>query len=143
VQARPAFRKPEYLPNQLRQHLDFYAYAATAVAASARQQKLTVLYGFRTYDAGRPEAPLTVDDQGNIYGAAAAGGPSGFIFRLDAGGNWAVLHAFNGLDGSYPNGGLLQDSAGNLYGTTDTGGMFDCGNLQTGSGRKRNRPLRL
>lgn len=74
---------------------------------------------------------LTVDAQGNLYGAALYNSNflNGGIFRLsppgEAGGSWTetTLYTFvGGPDGSEPNGGLILDSLGNVYGTTSLGG---------------------
>jgi uncharacterized repeat protein (TIGR03803 family) len=87
--------------------------------------KQTELYGFNGGpNSGGPAGPVTVDDQGNVYGNAGGGTQNaGIVFKLDTSGSLTVLYAFSGqADGSGPNSGLLRDAAGNIYGTTAFGG---------------------
>jgi uncharacterized repeat protein (TIGR03803 family) len=84
----------------------------------------TVLYAFgQLPDGFFPEAPLTLDDAGNLYGTTGGGGLCcGTIFRLDPTGVETILWDFTGgSDGSGAT-GLIRDSAGTLYGTTYAGG---------------------
>ena len=100
----------------------------------------TVLYSFcqsaDCIDGSYPEAGLTADAQGNLYGTTYNGGGSvlqgtlnfGTVFQLTppAPGQtkWTekVLYAFTGLsDGAYPVAGLLWLN-GELYGTAYEGG---------------------
>ena len=75
-------------------------------------------------------AGFILDSQGNLYGAAEAGGTHGFgvVYKLSpsTGGGWTetVLYNFEGgaQDGASPHATLMADSAGNLYGTTVNGG---------------------
>jgi uncharacterized repeat protein (TIGR03803 family) len=89
----------------------------------------SILYNFRNLEDGsRPEAPLTIDAKGNLYGSAPAGGSAlgGVVFELTQNaGTWteSVLYNF----GSAPSDGsnasaLVFDAKGNLYGTTEVGG---------------------
>ena len=87
-------------------------------------------------DGSEPIAGLTMDTQGNLYGATLTGGAPvcsfivygcGTIFQLspDGNGGWKerVIYSFQGgNDGFLPYGELVFDSAGNLYGTTYYGG---------------------
>lgn len=94
------------------------------------QWSVTILHGFTGgSDGGSPDAGLTFDSVGNLYGASTAGGAgAGVVFELAPGANgqWSetVLHAFDGgpADGDFPYARLIFDSAGNLYGTTVYGG---------------------
>jgi uncharacterized repeat protein (TIGR03803 family) len=74
-----------------------------------------------------PEAGLTLDSAGNLYGTTLKGGAhypneEGTVFELtpEAGGGWVehILHSFGGVDGWNPAAALIFDSEGNLYGTT-------------------------
>jgi uncharacterized repeat protein (TIGR03803 family) len=97
----------------------------------------TVLYTFTGgSDGANPEAGLTADSKGNLYGTTAFGGASGdgVVFKLTPGGTETVLYNFCTVntptscsDGSEPFAGLLADSNGNLYGTTNFGGASNVG----------------
>jgi uncharacterized repeat protein (TIGR03803 family) len=86
----------------------------------------TVLYSFTGgSDGSQPNAGVTRDASGNLYGTTQFGGASGAgtVFKLDTSGVEAVLHSFtNGLDGGTPLAPVIQDAKGNLYGTTVQGG---------------------
>jgi uncharacterized repeat protein (TIGR03803 family) len=106
----------------------------------------SALYRFGPRLGGdNPQAGVTVDAAGNVYGTTYYGGTGscrggdsntcGTVFELTpaGGGGFAetVLHNFddNGQDGFYPDGSLLLDGAGNLYGTTQAGGTGSCGTV--------------
>lgn len=91
----------------------------------------TVLYAFRGTDGASPQATVTFDAQGNLYGTTNIGGQRGqqgygTVFKLAPGsGGWTetVLHTFkDGSDGAYPTARVIVDSAGNVYGTAAKGG---------------------
>jgi uncharacterized repeat protein (TIGR03803 family) len=79
------------------------------------------------YEPG-PEAALTMDAAGNLYGTTAAEGAfnQGSVFKLTpSNGGWTLttLHSFTGgADGGTPTGQLILDANGNIYGTTVLGG---------------------
>jgi len=107
-----------------------------------------VLYSFCTNysnfmcpDGRNPEAGLTVDAAGNLYGTTYQGGAAGgcpegsgcgTVFELSPplaqGGAWTetVLYSFCAigrcLDGALPTSQLILDGSGNLFGTTTGGG---------------------
>jgi hypothetical protein len=95
----------------------------------------SVLHSFGGADGSNPNAALLIDQAGNLFGTATAGGKDGLgvVFETSpaSGGSWTtrLLHSFTGihLDGAYPNATLVMDSAGNLYGATFAGG----GDLQS------------
>jgi uncharacterized repeat protein (TIGR03803 family) len=86
-------------------------------------------------DGSDPEAGLTFDQSGNLYGTTSQsnfGGFGGTAFELTPAGNGAwnetVLHEFIGSpDGAGPEGGVTFDGSGNIYGTTVSGGLAECG----------------
>jgi uncharacterized repeat protein (TIGR03803 family) len=90
----------------------------------------SVLYSFKGIPDGEaPEAGLTLDAAGNLYGTTSGGGAqgNGVVFKLapNPDGTWteSVLYSFTGgTDGSNPEAGLIFDAHGNLYGTTSQGG---------------------
>ncbi len=76
-----------------------------------------------------PGAPLTIDNQGNLYGVTQCDGyfEKGSVFKLTpaVGGGWnySDLHDFDGgPDGGYPAAAVVLDASGNIYGTTSQGG---------------------
>jgi len=90
----------------------------------------TVLHTFSgTPDGNTPEASVTLDPTGNIYGTTAAGGSgggpgaAGTVFKIDPTGVETIVHSFVLFsDGAEPAAKLIRDSAENLYGTTLGGG---------------------
>ena len=84
---------------------------------------------FQATGGSGPQARLTFDRAGNLYGTTFSGGSpnGGVVFKLspEPNGRWieTVLHGFQGFpDGAQPIGDLVIDAAGNLYGTTTAGG---------------------
>lgn len=103
-------------------------------ASSACAQTEAVLYNFTGgSDGGSPNAGLTPDGAGNLFGATNSGGSgqSGTVFELspNGGGGWneTVLYSF--LDGGPDYCKLIFDRAGNLYGTTIYGGANGYGTV--------------
>jgi uncharacterized repeat protein (TIGR03803 family) len=95
---------------------------------------MSVLYTFAGYpvDAQDPFAGLVLDDQGNLFGTTAGGGPSndGTVFKVTPTGVETVLHNFKDRkNGFQPRTGLVLDTNGNLYGTTLYGGTFGAGTV--------------
>lgn len=95
--------------------------------ASSASWIKTVLYRFNGNDGRLPAGDLVFDQEGNLYGATAAGGSNyeGNVYELrPSRGGWteSILYQFLGYDGNYSRGGVIFDGAGNLYGTTETGG---------------------
>ena len=108
------------------------------LVAVTQAQTYRVLYSFKggTLDGCGPEAGLTHDRAGNLYGTTFGGGASscfggcGTVFRLSPTGVETVLHMFQGslngaMDGALPQSRVLLDQLGNIYGTTIQGG--NCG----------------
>ncbi len=74
-----------------------------------------------------PEANITVDAAGNVFGTAAATGSNGVAYEVSPNGNgtWTltILHNFaGGADGAAPGSGAMLNVSGKLYGTTIEGG---------------------
>lgn len=102
----------------------------------------SVLHVFHGGDDGAlPQAPLTIDDSGNLYGSTLRGGGStscnrgasgcGTIFMIPPGGSEVLLHSFTkDINGAQPEGALLLNG-GYLYGATRVAGdpLCGCGTL--------------
>ena len=88
------------------------------------------IFQYPSDDGWAPEAGLTIDQFGNLYGTASGGGVNngGVCFELtlsNSGWIYSVLYPFS--TGSSPASGLTFDTTGNLYGTTVYGGTGNCG----------------
>jgi uncharacterized repeat protein (TIGR03803 family) len=109
----------------------------------------TILHNFSggVAQGSSPEAGLTFDKRGNLYGTTTYGGDcdiptvfcGGVVFELTppaAGGTgwtYTVLYTFQGMpDGAVPQGTLIFDGSGRLYGTTEYGGSSN--EPETGGG---------
>jgi len=101
-----------------------------------------ILYNFCSnscIDGAGPEAGVTFDKVGNLYGTTYYGGllSGGVVYQLVPGqsGSWTenLLYTFCEIgslyceDGNYPMGGVVLDTAGNVYGTTSSGGLHNVG----------------
>ncbi|HXM11037.1 MAG TPA: choice-of-anchor tandem repeat GloVer-containing protein [Terriglobales bacterium] len=117
----------------------------TFAAGPAQALTKGVLYNFQGYvddDGSEPNASLTSNGVGNLYGTTQYGGQGyGIVFELSPNGKegWkeTILHTFTGgSDGAVPtSSNLIFDSAGNLYGTTesdDIGSGGPCANAGCG-----------
>lgn len=98
-------------------------------------------------DGEYPDASVTFDSKGNMYGTCWGGGPSasysphaGMVWELTAASGYTQyidLHDFGGTvilsngqpgtDGGLPISTVTVDKAGDLYGTTSYGGLFKHG----------------
>lgn len=101
-----------------------------------------ILHTFNGTDGTGPLGGVTLDDQGDLFGASASGGDlnecdgygCGVVFelRMRSGGKWteAVLYRFDSIGGNgyAPHGGLTI-AAGKVYGTTSNGGRYDSGTV--------------
>ena len=94
---------------------------------SAWAQTLIVLHNFTGGGDGAnpdPDAGLTMDAAGNLYGTTAEG--NGTVFKLKrSGSSWILntLYTFQGgSDGQWPRGRMAIAPDGTLYGTTWYGG---------------------
>ncbi|MCP5547841.1 MAG: hypothetical protein H7A50_10760 [Akkermansiaceae bacterium] len=89
----------------------------------------TALHSFSDPTGSQPVGSLVEGNDGQLYGACAAGGGSGFgnLFRLSIAGVHAALHDFAGVDGASPRAGLTKDAAGVFHGVTSAGGPGQLG----------------
>ena len=88
---------------------------------------------FNGTNGGAPEAGVTLDAQGNLYGTTSEGGAygDGTLWEIVKGSStFTTLVSFDGTNGSRSESGVAVDGAGNLYGTTVSGGpmvLAPCG----------------
>ncbi|MEO8585397.1 MAG: choice-of-anchor tandem repeat GloVer-containing protein [Acidobacteriota bacterium] len=104
-----------------------------AVSVNAAEVSYSILHSFQGAER-YPEASLTSDGRGNLYGTTAYGGSWDFgtIFAVRTDGTeFRRLHTFAGGsgDGGYSYAPLIFDGAGTLYGTTTRGGSSDAGTV--------------
>jgi len=91
------------------------------------------IYQITTFDG--PFSDLTIDPQGNVYGATDNGGThaQGNIFKLtQSNGVWTLTDLYDftgGNDGGHPTGSVILDSQGNIYGTATDGGTTGFGTV--------------
>lgn len=90
---------------------------------------LNVLHSFcisgSCADGSGPQANLTLDAAGNIFGTTAGGGANGYgvVFEIPVSGQETTLYTFaGGNDGAFPLSSLAVDREGNIFGTTSQGG---------------------
>ncbi|MGA2761540.1 MAG: choice-of-anchor tandem repeat GloVer-containing protein, partial [Candidatus Cybelea sp.] len=117
-------------------HLSGTVFELTPEATAGWTEKLLYAFGSRSEDGMFPNAGLTLDGSGNLYGTTYKGGTgsSGTVFELtpkaSSGRTEKVLHSFGqGKDGASPYASLIIDTAGNLYGTTFYGGVDGAGTV--------------
>jgi uncharacterized repeat protein (TIGR03803 family) len=94
--------------------------------------KLTILHAFSGKDGRIPNAGLSMDASGNLFGTTYAGGGKGLgtIFEITASGDFSTLYSFpSAVSGYEPTGGVVLDTDGNLYGATRFGGMVGYGTI--------------
>lgn len=125
----PSFRKA-ILRSKVRSFALFLLVLMTIRAAQA--QTFTVLHSFSGPDGYGPEAGLTLDAAGNLYGTTTHGGSQncgdggcGTVFKLThhpSGWILTTLYEFQGgADGAWPRAGVVFGPDGSLYGTTEYG----------------------
>jgi uncharacterized repeat protein (TIGR03803 family) len=97
----------------------------------------TVLHSFGSgSDGANPEARLTADAKGNLYGTTYYGGTEnrGTVFKITPKGHETVLYSFcpnypHCTDGFNVSSSLVVDAKGNVYGTTYAGGGNSLGTV--------------
>jgi len=89
-----------------------------------------VIHYFGAED-NNPDAGMTFDATGNLYGMTNSGPTTGNVYELipKTGGGWSYksLYPMGGPFDGNPQGGLVFDAAGNLYGTSAWGCRYGDG----------------
>jgi len=112
----------------------------TVFATELHAQTWTVLHNFTGPEGAGPQAGLTMDQAGNLYGTTYNGGSTagnchftsgcGVVFKMTRrGSDWTLtpLYKFAGPDGSNPAARVIIAPDGTLYGTTVYGGASNNG----------------
>lgn len=109
---------------------------AAVLTTTAQAQTLIVIHSFTQQgDGAFPDAGLTIDVAGNLYGTTNEGGAAnmGTVFKLKrSSSGWLLnpLYSFMGHeDGGNPAGRVAMGRDGTLYGTTMGGGAFSSGTV--------------
>ena len=104
--------------------------------ASGYASTPTVLANFDTTHGAQPQAGLTIDAAGDLFGTTFGGGANnrGTVFGiLKTASGYAstptVLANFDDAHGAFPVGGLITDAAGDLFGTTSDFGANGVGTV--------------
>ncbi len=88
----------------------------------------SVLHSFlAAVDGARPNGPLLLGKDGDLYGTTATGGAggAGTLYRITPQGAFSVVHAFaGGADGGNPTGPLARNAAGAIFGGMASGQVF-------------------
>src|ERR1019366_8160567 len=110
------------------------------LTAPLQAQTFPVLHSFSVgSDGAQPVGGLTVDQAGNLYGTASAGGAGyGTVFKLTHKHSaWTLgpLYSFTGgNDGAGPVAKMVFGTNGTLYGSTAAGGGGSCAEIYEYSG---------
>ena len=104
--------------------------AASLLAATVQAQSFQILHSFTGFgDGSVPEAGVTMDRAGNLYGTTL----QGTVFKLShRGSGWVLttLYTFRGgPDGANPVSRVVFGPDGTLYGTTTAGGGSGSGTV--------------
>lgn len=105
-------------------------FAASILAPAMQAQSFQILHSFTGYaDGSVPEAGVTMDRAGNLYGTTF----QGTVFKMShAGSGWILttLYTFRGgSDGANPASRVVFGPDGTLYGTTSEGGANGFGTV--------------
>jgi uncharacterized repeat protein (TIGR03803 family) len=84
--------------------------------------KYKLLHSF-TYGAGTDPGPLTLANDGNLYGTTEGINGYGTIYQMTPAGSYTTLHNFTYGGGTVPYTGLYQAPDGNFYGAIEYYGI--------------------
>lgn len=110
--------------------LAFLVGVTTLLTLSAQAQTYRIIHSFTGGRIGYPQAGLTIDARGNLYGTSFSGSPNGTVFTLvRSGPAWILKPLYNfagGDDGAGTWSPVVFGPDGSLYGTTIAGGGSSC-----------------
>jgi uncharacterized repeat protein (TIGR03803 family) len=116
-----------------------YGYGTVFKVSPAGRE--TTLHSFTGgSDSGLPWSGVTIDAEGNLYGATPNAFNFGTIFKINSRGTFSILHTFNGgHDGADPDSSPVCDDEGNLFGVASMRGAHSAGTIYelTNSGEFR------
>jgi uncharacterized repeat protein (TIGR03803 family) len=105
----------------------------TVFEIAAGSTTITTLASFNGTNGNGPEAAVTLDPAGDLFGTTESGGAggSGAVFEIAAGSSTiADLASFGaGTVGAYPEAGVTTDAVGDVFGTTMSGGVNNDGTV--------------
>jgi uncharacterized repeat protein (TIGR01451 family) len=104
----------------------------TVFEAASGSTSITTLASFSGTNGQNPEAALTIDAGGNLFGTTEGGGANGdgTVFELQSGSSSVTDVAnFNGTNGDSPSTPVILDSSGNIFGTATEGGASGIGTV--------------
>jgi uncharacterized repeat protein (TIGR03803 family) len=100
---------------------------SSAYGVDTYDSQLSTLATFTDANGAEPDAGLTADAAGDLFGTTSGGGLPynvGTVFEIaQSTGALTTLATFNEANASGPRGSLTIDAAGNLFGTTSFGGI--------------------
>jgi uncharacterized repeat protein (TIGR03803 family) len=110
---------------------NFYGTTVTTLFEYSASGGLQTLNDLGTQGSGgfngeiEPPNPITIDGDGNVYGAVSGAGANGdgYLFEYNQTEGFQTLASFDGTNGIGPN-SIMVGADGNLYGTTASGGAY-------------------
>jgi uncharacterized repeat protein (TIGR03803 family) len=108
----------------------------TVYVIEAGSNTVTTLFSFDGNDGSSPQAGMTFDAYGNLFGTTSTGGSQGLgtVFEIQSGSTTVTtLFSFStsaaGDGGAHPFSALTVDASGDLFGTTAAGGLYGDGTV--------------
>ena len=104
----------------------------TVFEIAAGSNNVTTLVNFTGANGGNPQAGLTTDAAGDLFGVTTTGGANGFgtVFEIKAGtASLTTLTSFSGTFQSLGSTGVTADQAGDLYGISWSGAALPNGGV--------------
>jgi uncharacterized repeat protein (TIGR03803 family) len=102
--------------------------AGTVFEIAKGSNAITTLASFNEANGRLPQAGVTLDTSGNLYGSTSRGGSNnaGTAFEI-ARGSTAITTLASFSTSLWPQGNVVVDPSGNLYGTSSSGGTYNDG----------------